>query len=107
MPQIRFIGPDGSLTLVDAAVGESVMQAAVKHGVSGIIAECGGNCTCATCHVYVRDDFLPLVGAPGDLEEDMLDLAVSVRLGGSRLSCQIKVTEDYEGLEVQIPETQP
>ena len=107
MPKITYVGSDGSERVIDAKVGDSVMANAVKNGVRGIVAECGGNCSCATCHVYVRDEFRPIVGPPGDMEEDMLDLAVSERRDGSRLSCQIKVSDELEGLVVDIPAVQP
>lgn len=106
MPKVTYISPDGVEYAVRAAVGESVMLAAVQHGVPGILAECGGNCSCATCHVYVRADFVDLVGPPGDLEDDLLDLAVSERRPGSRLSCQIPVSPELDGLTVDLPESQ-
>jgi 2Fe-2S ferredoxin len=92
---------------VDASVGESVMAAAVKNGIPGIVAECGGNCSCATCHVYVGEEYASLVGPPGDMEEDLLDMAVSERRETSRLSCQIRITEALDGLTVEIPPDQP
>lgn len=107
MPKVTYVGRDGTERTIDAVVGDTVMSTAVKHGVEGIIGECGGNCSCATCHVYVRDEFLPVVGAPNDMEDDMLDLAVTERRNESRLSCQIRVTEEHDGLTVDIPPVQP
>jgi ferredoxin, 2Fe-2S len=107
VPKLVFNSPDGTQRVVDAAVGESVMLAATQNGVGGIIAECGGNASCATCHVWVADEFVALVGEPGDMEEDLLDMAVSERRDGSRLSCQIPVTEELDGLTVEIPPVQP
>ena len=107
MAKIIYVAVDGSQRAIDGVVNDSVMSTAVKNGVDGILAECGGNCTCATCHVYVADEFLPLVGPPGDLEDDMLDLAVTDRRPNSRLSCQIKITEALDGLTVQLPLVQP
>jgi ferredoxin, 2Fe-2S len=107
VPKVVFVLADGTQTAVDARVGDPVMIAATQNGVEGIVAECGGNCSCATCHVWVRDDFLPHVGSPGDMEEDLLDLAVSERRSGSRLSCQITVTDELDGLTVEIPPEQP
>lgn len=107
MPKVVFVLADGTQTAVDARAGDSVMIAATQNGVDGIVAECGGNCSCATCHVWVREDFVPLVGSPGDMEEDLLDLAVSERRSGSRLSCQITVAEELENLTVEIPPEQP
>jgi ferredoxin, 2Fe-2S len=107
VPKLTFLSADGTARAVDGAVGESVMVAAVQNGVPGIVAECGGNASCATCHVWVADDYIDAVGEPNDTEEDMLDLAVSERRPGSRLSCQIPVTEDLDGLTVEIPPVQP
>jgi 2Fe-2S ferredoxin len=106
MPKVVFITLDGAQRVVDAHAGESVMAAAVRNGVPGIIGECGGNCSCATCHVYVADDFTAEVGGAGDMEDDLLDLGVADRRDSSRLSCQIKVTDDLDGLTVHIPEEQ-
>jgi 2Fe-2S ferredoxin len=106
MPKVVFITLDGAQRVVDARVGESVMAVAVRNGIPGIIGECGGNCSCATCHVYVADDFAAEVGGAGDMEDDLLDLGVDDRRETSRLSCQIQVTEARDGLTVQIPEGQ-
>ena len=106
MPKVIYVGEAGDERAVDATVGESVMATAVKNGVPGIIGECGGNASCATCHVWVEDDFLPLVGTPGDTEEDLLDLGVADRREGSRLSCQIAVTDELDGLTVVVPADQ-
>ena len=102
MPTVTYIGTTGQEYVIDAVDGESVMATAVKNGVPGIIGECGGNASCATCHVWVRDDFIPLVGEPGTTEEDLLEMGVSDRREGSRLSCQIKVSDQLDGLTVEI-----
>jgi len=102
MPDITYISPDGVSTTLEARLGDSVMEVAVKHGVAGIVAECGGACSCATCHVYVDADFMDRVGEPSDLEDDMLDGTASDRLPNSRLSCQIKMRADLDGLLVRI-----
>ena len=107
MPKVVFVLPDGTQTGVDARDGDSVMLAATQNGVPGIVAECGGNASCATCHVWVRDDFAPHLDPPGDMEEDLLDLAVSERRDGSRLSCQVPATPELDGLTVEIPAVQP
>lgn len=108
MPKVIYVEGSGQEHAVDATPGDSVMATAVRNGVPGIIGECGGNASCATCHVWVRDEFLPAVGPPGEeLEEDLLDMAVSERRDGSRLSCQIRVTPDLDGLTVDIPPEQP
>ncbi len=107
MPKVTYRDVAGSEHVVDATVGASVMTTAVQSGVAGIIGECGGNVSCATCHVWVHEDFAPLVGPPGDLEDDLLDLAVSERRSTSRLSCQVKMTDALDGLTVDIPPEQP
>jgi len=105
MPKITFIPYRQEEITVEAEVGSTVMEAAVRNGVPGIEAECGGACACATCHVYVQEPWYAKVGAPEPMEEDMLDFAWEVK-PNSRLSCQIKVTEDLDGLVVDIPERQ-
>jgi 2Fe-2S ferredoxin len=105
MARITFIQPDGSQNAVNAEPGMTVMEAAVKNSVRGIAAECGGACSCATCHVYVEEAWREAAGEPEAMEEDMLDFAFDVR-PESRLSCQITVTDELDGLMVQIPEKQ-
>jgi len=105
MAKITFIQPDGSRQEVVAEPGMTVMEAARKELVAGIEAECGGACSCATCHVYVEETWREKVGPPSQMEEDMLDFAFDVR-PSSRLSCQIKVSEDLDGLVVTVPEKQ-
>ena len=102
-----YVDAEGQQRAVDAVAGESVMTAAVKNGVPGIVGECGGNASCATCHVWVRAEFVPLTGTPGEMETDLLELAVSEQRPTSRLSCQIKVSEALDGLTVDIPPEQP
>lgn len=102
MPKVTYITPDGSETTLEARDGDSVMETAVKSGVKGIVAECGGACACATCHVYVDEAFTGAVGEAGDLEDDMLDGAASERKPNSRLSCQIKMSAELDGLKVTI-----
>jgi 2Fe-2S ferredoxin len=107
VPKVVYVSALGDATMVVGQVGESVMAAAVRNGVPGIIGECGGNNSCATCHVWVRDEFTELVGKPGDLEDDLLDLGVSERRDSSRLSCQIVLTDALDGLTVDVPAEQP
>jgi len=102
MPKITYIEHDGTVHTVDAEIGATVMETALKHDVTGIVAECGGGCTCATCMVYVDEAWMDKVGARTDEEEDQLDMAFDVR-PNSRLSCQIKVTEALDGLVVRTP----
>jgi ferredoxin, 2Fe-2S len=105
MAKITFIQPDGTRQEVVAEAGMTVMEAARKELVAGIEAECGGACSCATCHVYVDEAWREKVGPPSQMEEDMLDFAFDVR-ASSRLSCQIKVSDDLDGLVVSVPEKQ-
>ncbi|MEQ8825770.1 MAG: 2Fe-2S iron-sulfur cluster-binding protein [Filomicrobium sp.] len=105
MAKITFIQPDGSSQIVEAQAGQTVMEAAKLAEVAGIEAECGGACACATCHVYVKDDWRDKTGSPSEMEEDMLDFAFDVR-EESRLSCQIKVTDDLDGLVLTVPAKQ-
>ena len=105
MPKITYIQPNGEQKTVEATIGSTVMEAAKLNLIEGIEAECGGACACATCHVYVADDWQDRTGNPSGMEEDMLDYAFNV-LENSRLSCQIKVTDELVGLVVRIPEKQ-
>ena len=102
MVKITFIQPDGASQVVEADPGVTVMEAAKLNDVAGIDAECGGACACATCHVYVDPAWTEKTGKPNDIEEDMLDFAFDVRKE-SRLSCQIKVTPELDGLVVRVP----
>lgn len=106
MSKIIYVEGSGVERVVDAVVGDSVMATATKNGVPGIIGECGGNSSCATCHVWVRKDFAAPVGGPNEMEDDLLDLAVSERRVTSRLSCQIEVTAELGGLVVEVPPEQ-
>jgi len=105
MAKITFKQPDGTENVVDAKPGATVMEAAKTNLVAGIEAECGGACACATCHVYVDDAWIEKTGKPSEMEEDMLDFAFDVR-ETSRLSCQIKVSDELDGLVVEVPEKQ-
>lgn len=105
MPKVIFRQPDGTQTEIAAVAGDSVMETAVDNDVPGIVAECGGACSCATCHVYVDPEWLEQL-PPRELQEDgMLDCAFE-RRDNSRLSCQIEVTEALDGLVVTVPEEQ-
>jgi 2Fe-2S ferredoxin len=105
MPKITYIDHSGKEHVVEAETGMSVMEAAIKNLVPGIEAECGGALACATCHVYVDDAWTEKTGSPSAMEEDMLDFAYEVQ-PSSRLSCQIKVSEELDGLVVRVPEQQ-
>jgi 2Fe-2S ferredoxin len=102
MPKIVFIEPTGVRREIDAPVGVTLMEVARQHGVSGIVAQCGGACACATCHVYVAPAWLARLGPREEMEEGMLETAWEPS-AGSRLSCQVHITADLEGLEVTVP----
>ena len=106
MPTITFIGPDNRSERVEAELGESAMLAATKHGLDGIVAECGGNAMCATCHVYVDDQWIARLAAVSDEEDALLDGTASERQLNSRLSCQIRITPELDGLVLRLPERQ-
>lgn len=105
MPKVIYITPAGERHEVEVEVGYSVMEGAINNNIDGIVAECGGACACATCHVYVDEAWAEKTGSPEPMEEDMLDFAYEVK-PTSRLSCQIKVSEALDGLVVRIPERQ-
>jgi ferredoxin, 2Fe-2S len=105
MVKITFIDSEDTSRTVDAEVGATVMETAIKNGVPGIEAECGGACACATCHVYIEEAWRPKTGEASPMEEDMLDFGFDVR-PSSRLSCQIKVSDDLDGLVVRTPSRQ-
>ena len=105
MTKITLVAFDGTRFDVDAENGSTVMENAIRNSVPGIEAECGGACACATCHVYVDEAWTDKVGTPEPMEEDMLDFAYDVR-PTSRLSCQIKVRSELDGLIVHVPERQ-
>lgn len=105
MAKITYIETNGKEHVIEVAEGMSVMEGAVKHGIPGIDADCGGACACATCHVYVDEAWTAEVGGPEPMEEDMLDFAYDVR-PNSRLSCQIRVRDALDGLVVSVPERQ-
>jgi 2Fe-2S ferredoxin len=102
---VVFVQPDGSRREIVAPVGITLMEAARQNNVSGIVAQCGGACACATCHVYVKESWLPKLQPPEDMEEGMLETAWEPR-ANSRLSCQVQITAALDGLEVTVPEHQ-
>ena len=105
MTKITFIDAAGQSRTVEAEDGSTVMETALKNAIPGIEAECGGACACATCHVYVDESWLERLGKAEQMEEDMLDFAFDVR-PTSRLSCQIKVRPELDGLTLNTPEKQ-
>jgi ferredoxin, 2Fe-2S len=106
MTSITFIHPDGREQRIPADAGESAMQAATRHDINGILAECGGNAMCATCHVYVDEAWLTRLPDMADDEDALLDGTAAERRGNSRLSCQIKLSADLDGLILRLPERQ-
>jgi 2Fe-2S ferredoxin len=102
MPKITYIEHDGTVHTVEAEIGSTVMETALRNDVTSIVAECGGGCTCATCMVHVDEAWSAIVGLPSADEEEMLDGAFEVK-PTSRLSCQIKVTQALDGLIVHTP----
>lgn len=105
MPQIKFYSHDGSIHEVEAESGISVMQAAVDNMIDGIVGECGGACSCATCHIYVKEGWADRLPPAHEMEQDMLECVLEPR-PTSRLSCQITLTDELDGLEVEMPESQ-
>lgn len=105
MAKIIYVEHNGTEHAIDVKNGLSVMEGAVKNNIPGIDADCGGACACATCHVYVDEAWLDKTGDRSAMEDSMLDFAEGVETN-SRLSCQIKVTDDLDGLRVTMPESQ-
>jgi 2Fe-2S ferredoxin len=105
MAKIIYIGHDGSRRELELERGMSVMEGAINNNVPGIIAECGGACSCATCHVYIAPEWVDRLPPPEPMELGMLECALD-RRENSRLSCQIEVDEAFDGLVVEIPEHQ-
>lgn len=107
MAKVSFYQNNGSVDVVDVEANVSIMRAAVLNGVPGIVGECGGQAMCATCHVYVRDEYLEGLPAIGEDEEEMLECTAEPRdATRSRLGCQLKAGEAFDQIEVDIPESQ-
>ena len=106
MPKITYISHSGAKRTIDVPEGDSVMEGAVQNGVEGIVAECGGNCQCATCHVYVDEASLGLLDPMDEDQDAMLGSTAAERKPNSRLSCQIRVTAKRDGLVVHTPDRQ-
>ena len=105
MGKVTYIEFSGKTHEVELAAGQSMMDGAVSNLVPGIVADCGGACACATCHVYVDEHWMPQVGMPSEIEEAMLDV-VTDRAPTSRLACQIKMSDEFSGLVLRLPRTQ-
>lgn len=106
MITVHLVNADGETTTLQAKAGDSLMHAAVSANVAGIEADCGGLMTCATCHVYVREPFASRLPAAQDEERGMLEFTAAERRGTSRLSCQIRLSAELDGLTVDLPATQ-
>ena len=106
MPKITYIDTADTARTVDAEIGATVMETAIRNAVPGIEAECGGACACSTCHVYVHPDWVERLPPKQSMEEDMLEFALGTDPTRSRLSCQIKVTEALDGLVIDVPAEQ-
>lgn len=106
MMSITFITADGRKFDVKAGIGSSVMEVAVRNGVPGIEADCGGACACATCHVYVDPEWMDRAGGRPEMENEIIEIAHDVR-ANSRLSCQIQVTSALDGLILHVPKVSP
>jgi ferredoxin, 2Fe-2S len=106
LPKITYTSADGSVRVLDATPGDSVMQTAVRNGLPGIVGECGGVLSCATCHVFVDESDLERLPPMSEMEDEMLDGAAEDRRDNSRLSCQIPVSEELGDVHVTTPEFQ-
>ena len=106
MPKVTYVAHDGAQQTVDVPVGENVMRGALYNNIDGIVGECGGGLSCATCHCYVDDAWTAKVGGPGEMETEMLESAATEVKPSSRLSCQIEMTDALDGLVVHLPEKQ-
>ncbi len=105
MPKITFVTPDGERHKVDVDNGYSVMEAAINNNIDGIVAECGGACACATCHGYIDEAWTAKMPEMDDMEDSMLDAAYE-RRDNSRLTCQLEVNEEWDGLVVHVAENE-
>jgi 2Fe-2S ferredoxin len=106
MASVVFVHPDGREETLDVAPGKTIMQAATAAGIDGIVAECGGSAMCATCHVYVDMEWMPRLPKLSEVEDAMLDSTACERTEESRLSCQIVMADDLDGLRLRLPESQ-
>ncbi len=106
MSKVTYIDFGGNATELDLANGMTLMQGAVMNGVDGIEGECSGSCACATCHCYIDEAWLDKLPPISDNEDELLDGTVSERQPNSRLSCQIKISDELDGIVVRLPEAQ-
>jgi ferredoxin, 2Fe-2S len=102
MLKVTYVQPDGSRTTLEVRYGQSVMEAAQRAGVPGIVAECGGSCSCATCHIHVEEEWFARLAPPTSIETELLEFAPDVR-ATSRLACQIILAPELDGLTIFTP----
>ena len=105
MPKVVLIEPAGGRREINVPLGVTLMEAARQNGVQGVVAQCGGACACATCHVYIDPSWLERLDPPEEMEQGMLETAWEPR-GNSRLSCQIQITAQLDGLQATVPQRQ-
>ncbi|MFN4145306.1 MAG: 2Fe-2S iron-sulfur cluster-binding protein [Runella sp.] len=106
MTQITYIEPSGIAKTYELPLGATIMEGAIQNGVAGIVAQCGGSCSCATCHVYIDEAFVEVLPDMEEEEDEMLEGTTAERKPNSRLSCQVRVSPKLNGLIVHIPEKQ-
>ncbi|RDB02471.1 2Fe-2S iron-sulfur cluster-binding protein [Runella aurantiaca] len=106
MPKVIYIENNGTEHQVDLPLGATLMEGAVQNDIKGIVAECGGSCMCATCHIYVDEQFMGLLPDMEEEENEMLEGATSERMSNSRLGCQVRISNKLDGVIVRIPEKQ-
>lgn len=106
MPKVTYIETEGKVHEVDLPLGATFMEGAVQNDVKGIVAECGGSCMCATCHVYVDDAFLELLPEMEEEEDEMLEGATAERTPNSRLGCQVRASKKLDGIILRVPREQ-
>ena len=105
MPKITYIDNQENSKTIDVENGLTVMEGAIQNNIPGIDADCGGNCACGTCQVFVNSEWISKVGEKSEMENSMLEFSENVKLN-SRLSCQIEISEEHEGLTVELPKAQ-
>ncbi len=105
MPKITYVEADGRVHVVEVPAGATLMAGAVRHDVPGILADCGGSCACGTCRVYLDESWFHKLGGPSDIESATMD-GYDDPMPGKRLSCQIVVQPDFDGMVVHLPESQ-
>jgi 2Fe-2S ferredoxin len=106
VPGVVYVSPDGGRAAVELSAGTTVKDGAIDHGIDGIVAECGGNAMCATCHVYVDAAWIERLAERSEVEDELLDSTACPRTDTSRLACQIRMSDALDGLVVHLPEEQ-